>query len=140
MSRSGYTDDGDFDQWQHIMWRGRVASSIRGKRGQAFLQELLESLDAMPEKRLIAHELRQDGEVCTLGSIGAKRGVKLETLDPHDYEGLSDVFGIAAPLVQEIEWMNDEGVWARTPEERWQKMRDWVVENLKDKPASPALV
>ena len=48
MSRSGYSDDID-DNWAHIMWRGRVASSIRGKRGQAMLRELLAALDAMPE-------------------------------------------------------------------------------------------
>lgn len=48
MSRSGYSNDGE----NIAMWRGQVASAIRGKRGQAFLRELVEALDAMPEKRL----------------------------------------------------------------------------------------
>jgi len=31
MSRSGYSDDfGNDYQWQQIMWRGAVASAIRG--------------------------------------------------------------------------------------------------------------
>lgn len=44
-----------------IRWRGAVASAIRGKRGQAFLREMLAALDAMPEKRLIAGSLVFDG-------------------------------------------------------------------------------
>jgi len=47
MSRSGYSDDCD-DQWSLICWRGAVKSAIRGKRGQAFLKEMLAALDALP--------------------------------------------------------------------------------------------
>ena len=131
MSRSGYTDDyGDDDPWALIRWRGAVASSIRGKRGQAFLRELIEALDAMPEKRLIADDLQRGGEVCALGSVGAKRGVDMAKLDPEDFDTLAGVFNIAAPLVQEIEWENDEGYYA-TPEVRWKRMRAWAVSNLK---------
>ena len=39
MSRSGYCDE--LEQSELAMWRGQVASAIRGKRGQAFLVELL---------------------------------------------------------------------------------------------------
>jgi hypothetical protein len=63
MSRSGYSDDCD-DQWRHIMWWGAVTSSIRGKRGQAFLREMRDALDAMPEKRLAPDALVRGGEVC----------------------------------------------------------------------------
>lgn len=45
MSRSGYCDDGDYGQWEMIMWRGAVTSAFRGKRGQAFLKEMLDSRD-----------------------------------------------------------------------------------------------
>jgi hypothetical protein len=134
--RCGYTDDGE--QWDLIKWRGQVASAIRGKRGQAFLRELLDALDAMPEKRLIAEALRADGEVCALGSIGAKRGVDLESLDPEDYDKLANVFGIAHQLVQEIEWINDEASYyvAKTPEDRWAYVRAWVVKNIKGEPCA----
>jgi hypothetical protein len=130
MSRSGYSDG--VDQWDLIRWRGAVASSIRGQRGQAFLRELVVALDAMPVKRLIARELRQGGEVCTLGAIGATRGVDLEALDPKDYSTLASIFGVASPLIQEIEWKNDDA-WCvpETPESRWMRMRKWVADNLK---------
>lgn len=139
MSRSGYTEDyGDDNPWALIRWRGAVASSIRGKRGQAFLREMLEALDALPEKRLVAHELINPvGEVCALGSVGAARGVAMEALDPEDYSTLAGVFGVAEPLIQEIEYMNDEGYWGADDAKRWQAMRDWVVSNLRAEPALP---
>lgn len=131
MSRSGYSDD--IDRWELIKWRGQVASTIRGKRGQAFLRELLAALDAMPDKKLIAGDLRRDGEVCAIGSLGAARGIDLEALDPHDHETIASAFGIAHQLVQEIEYMNDEGTWKRdSPQSRWCRMRAWVRQQLKD--------
>lgn len=108
MSRSGYTDDDGDDPLALGRWRGRVASALRGKRGQAFLQELAASLDAMPDKRLIAHELKADGDFCTLGVLGDARGIDLGNLDPEDYEGVAEAFGIAPCMAQEIVYENDE--------------------------------
>lgn len=146
MSRSGYSDDCE-DNWQLIKWRGQVASAIRGKRGQAFLTELIEALDAMPVKRLIAHDLQQqntppfippqfsDCSVCAIGSVGIRRGVELKTIDPEDYDKIANTFGIAHQLVQEIEWVNDEGgSWRETPDERWKRVRAWAANLLKPKP------
>lgn len=126
MSRSGYSDD--YDDGLLAMWRGQVASAIRGRRGQKFLRDLIEALDALPEKKLIRDDLiHADGAVCALGAVGVKRGVAgLELLDPEDHQTLSGVFDIAHQLVQEVEWMNDEGAWNDTPETRWQRMRRWA--------------
>jgi len=148
MSRSGYCDDMD-DQWAHIRWRGVVASSIRGRRGQAFLTEMLAALDALPEKRLIAHELvvplkcrcswcqRQGAAVCAIGAVGRARGVDMAKLDPEDPYGVAGAFGIAAPLAQEIVYMNDEAWYGLTPEKRFEKMRAWVASLIKTVPAAP---
>ena len=131
MNRAGYSEDCD-DNWQHIMWRGQVASSIRGRRGQAFLKELVAALDAMPQKRLIKNELRSSDGVCAIGSVGAARGLNLEALDPDDYNSIAGAFGIAAPLVRELEYANDEcGRHRETPEDRWQRVRDWAVSQIK---------
>ena len=131
MSRSGYDDD--IDQWAMIRWRGQVASAIRGKRGQAFLRELVEALDALPEKRLITYNLSSGGNVCAIGSVGLKCGVDMNVLDPYDSERLSAVFGIADQLVREIEFMNDEAAYySETPEQRWQRMRAWAVSLIKE--------
>lgn len=140
MSRSGYTDD-DCDQWAFIRWRGQVVQAIRGKRGQAFLRELVEALDAMPKKRLIARALIIDAppsippdvpQVCAIGALGLRRGVNLAALDPEDYDAVADTFGIAHQLVREIEWMNDEMYRRATPEARWLSMRQWAAGLIKD--------
>ncbi len=131
MSRAGYGDDCD-DSWAQIMWRGQVASSIRGKRGQAFLRELIDALDALPEKKLAYYDLKSDAGVCALGCVGVKRGMEVEKLDPEDWNGLAAAFGIAAPLVREIEWMNDEAGWYdETPEKRWQRVHNWAASQIK---------
>lgn len=165
MSRSGYTDDMD-DPLAHGRWRGAVNSALQGKRGQALLTELLEALDAMPEKRLYPGSFATpEGEFCTLGVLGAKRGTKMDDLGDEDWCDTSTVgqrFGIAPALAAEIMYLNDEyfgdvhkwvyveicgpmrphfpdwGQHTRSvivsndshAEERWQRMRAWVVENI----------
>ena len=132
MSRSGYDDGGDFDNWSHIRWRGQVTSSIRGKRGQDFLRALLEALDALPEKRLITGDLEADGQVCTIGALGRQRGMDMSKLDPEDIWNVADAFGIASPLAREIVFLNDEAVWNETPEQRWVRMRRDVASMIKE--------
>lgn len=132
MSRSGYSDDSD-DNWSFICWRGAVESAIRGKRGQAFLRELLAALDALPERKLIANELEvSDGAVCAIGAVGKARGVDMSKIDPEDMERVAGKFGIADALAKEIVWMNDEaGHWKETPEQRFERVRKWVACKIK---------
>lgn len=130
MSRSGYSDD--IENWSLIRWRGQVTSAIRGKRGQTFLRELLAALEAMPNKRLITHELREGGEMCALGALGAQRGLPLEEMDPDDPEVVAAAFGVAPQLVQEIVYKNDEDCDHMTPDQRWDHMRGWVKAHIKE--------
>lgn len=129
MGRHGYIED--LDNWALIMWRGRVASAIRGKRGQAMLREMRDALDAMPDKRLISQELQSDEEVCALGALGRAKGVDLATLDPEDHDGLAKQFNVAPCLIQEVEWINDEWGDGSTPEGRWKVVRRWVEEQIR---------
>jgi hypothetical protein len=155
MSRSGYSDDCD-DYWQHIRWRGAVASAMRGKKGQAFLKELLAALDAMPRKRLIPNELEvtvppevwivddrgtvyTENSVCALGQLGQTRNMDLSKLDPEDYGGVAGAFDVNEKIIQEIVYTNDESFlgtysggryYPVTPEERWRKVRAWVANQI----------
>ena len=139
MGRSGYTDDFD-DNWGLIKWRGQVSSAIRGKRGQAFLRELRDALDAMPEKRLVKSAdgeiVNDEGDCCALGSVALARGMpNAQELDSTDHELMADTFNVAHQLVQEVEWMNDEwfGEYSKkTPEDRWHWMRDWVGKKIRE--------
>lgn len=129
MSRSGYIDDMD-DQWQHIRWRGAVASALRGRRGQAFLNEMLAAMDAMPEKKLIRDSLEAEGAVCAIGAVGKARGIDMSGVDPEDSDRVSAMFGIPDALAREIVYTNDECFWKQTPEERFTAMRDWIKSEI----------
>lgn len=132
MSRSGYSEDCDDSSTN--LWRGAVERSIRGKRGQAFLREALAALDAMPEKRLAADSLHETatGEYCTLGVVGAARGMDMGPLEFIEASGVAKAFGIARALAAEIMWMNDDDYDYQSPVHRWASMRSWVNSQIKE--------
>lgn len=121
MGRSGYSDDYEYVE----LYRTAVRRATTGRRGQDLLRRLRSALDAMPSKRLIADEIKNDaGEVCALGALDPNA--------PSYYaEELAKHFGIARALAAEIVYMNDEW-WGRneTPEARWTRMRAWVEEQI----------
>ena len=145
MSRSGYSDNWD-DNWRFILYRGHVASAIRGKRGQRFLRDLISALDAMPEKKLISHAVAKDGCYCAMGAVGAARGMTDEALeafnvDPYDDDGFQTIvlgreLNIASALAREVAFINDDGEFYHRPdfteEQRWHEVRAWAVRNLRE--------
>lgn len=137
MSRSGYSDDfGDEYPGQMALYRGAVDRAIGGKRGQQFLRELAAAMDAMPEKVLIADELKDaDGDFCALGVVGNVRGIDLSKIDPEDAEAVSRMFNIAECMAREIVFINDDDFaygWSdETPQERWKRVRQWVEQHIK---------
>lgn len=146
MSRSGYVDDCD-EQWQFALWRGSVASAIRGRRGQSFLKEMLASLDAMPVKRLIAGDLVapelvpcshwglfETESVCAIGALGKARGIDMSSMDPEDAATVAGAFNIADCLAREVVCLNDEHYDPETPERRFERMRAWIVSEIRIAP------
>lgn len=129
MSRSGYSDD--TEQWHLIMWRGAVVSAIRGKRGQAFLAEMLAALDAMPVKELAAEVLVKDGCMCALGAVANARGLDVSDIDPEDFEAVSETLKIPNSLAREIAYLNDDDWPDQMPANRWRRMRYWVAGQIK---------
>lgn len=146
MDRAGYTDDFDDEDGALRLgrWRGRVASSTRGKRGQRFLAFALKALDRMEDNRLAANTfgVGEDGCMCLMSSIATETGrasVLSEVLravevdewgycnDPEYACGLlADAFDIASPLAQELVYLNDMGSHRETPSRRWQRMRQTI--------------
>jgi hypothetical protein len=133
MSRSGYSDD--LDDLELGRWRAQVNSAIRGKRGQSFFRNLVDALDALPEKRLVSSVLQDpEGEVCALGAALKHSGKECpisEDEDDFDSDWTAAQLDIATQLVQETVWQNDEGGWNETAEARWERMRRWAEANLK---------
>lgn len=154
MSRSGYSDEAE----DVGLWRGAVASALRGRRGQAFLRELLSALDALPLPRLVREDLvrAQEYEViggaeyCALGAVGRRRGTDLTKVDPYNNLEVAETFDVAHALACEVMWVNDNSKLAyyrqvtlsdgklwhlrrdETPEERFARVRAWVVSNLRE--------
>ncbi len=132
MSRSGYSED----CWDSSinLYRGTVERAIKGKRGQAFLQEMAKALDEMPEKRLIPEELiSKTGEVCAIGSVCKARGLDVSGVDVEDADSVARLVGLSRSMTAEIEYENDEGGrHDETPEQRWTRIRKWVDDNLRD--------
>ena len=130
MSRSGYSYD--CDDWALIRWRGAVDKAILGTRGQHFLHDLRDALDAMPVKRLIKDALQQDGEVCALGAVGVKRGIDMSTIDPEERDDVAAAFNIAPALAAEVACVNDDDYdWVHeSSEQRWQRVRRWVDDQI----------
>lgn len=130
MSRSGYSDD--IENWSLIRWRGAVTSSLRGKRGQAFLAEALSALDALTEPALIPNSLEISGSFCLLGAVGNARGTPLNSVDNDDHHSVAHLFDVPHALACEIMWENDEGSYGNeTPRARFERMRRWIVRNLR---------
>lgn len=129
MSRSGYCDD--IEQKDYAMWRGRVMSAIRGKRGQKLIADLRKALEEMPDKRLVKGELQTSGgDVCSLGCVGVSRGHDFKSLDPEqDNDVLAKTLDVAECLIREIEYENDETF--RSEEDRYKHMLNWAIRHLQ---------
>jgi hypothetical protein len=132
MSRSGYYDD-----CENVgLWRGAVQRAITGYRGQHLLHRLRDALDAMPVKRLIADEIKNEaGEVCALGALDPN-------VKEYDAVYLAEHFKVAHALAAEIVYINDEAQSWRakdeTPEARWIRMRAWVESQIGPSPPAGA--
>jgi hypothetical protein len=109
-----------------------VSSALKVKRDQAFLIEPHDAMDAMPNKRLVADTLEADGQFCTLGVLSAMRSIEMSVIDAHCRETVSGAFRIAPAMAAEVVFENDECGWNETPEQRWQRMRNWVGSQIKE--------
>lgn len=123
------------------LYRNAVDSAFWGKRGQAFLKDLLAALDALPGKRLVPYAFEtEEGEVCALGAVAKVKGVDMpkgdfEESDGVDCRALGRKFNIAQCMVREIMFENDEAgdyysVPGETPEQRFERMRVWVSSRM----------
>lgn len=136
MSRSGYSYDCEYLE----LYRGTVERALKGKRGQAFLRELVVALDAMPEKVLIAGQLvNESGACCAIGAVCKARSLDVSTVDYFDPDSVARAIGVSRSMAAEIEYMNDEwGEPGETPSQRWERMRKWASENIVAKTANSA--
>lgn len=153
MSRHGF-DEGDEptcveDDLRMWGYANAIKRATKGKRGQKFLRDLRDALDAMPEKRLADGSfVAGDGEVCALGCLMRARGVDAPVYDGEfdevrapgeegwesgDETGriAAEILDIAESLAREVMYVNDDIAGNLNPELRWQLVRRWVEKRIK---------
>ena len=127
VSRSGYYDDGDCDSTEDFLrmcaWTGNVRRHLGGRRGQAFLWELYQALEALPQHELITGALvDRTGACCSLGAVAVARGVPVPeelgvaafdefgaVLEDSDfYDAASGLLDIHEMMAREVMYQNDD--------------------------------
>lgn len=117
--RINYSEEEDFPG-QFELWQANCRRSIKGKRGQAELRILRDTLLALPEKRLIEGLLYDDeGGVCAIGAYARYSGIRIEGRNPED---ATDEVGVEAGMPPLVAWkvveVNDTYFGRLNPERR----------------------
>lgn len=139
VSRSGYSDDYDGDGAPPEFWEAAVKRAVTGKRGQAFMREMLSALDAMPVKALEKSVLVKGTACCAMGAVAIARKLDTSGVDAECTREVGNLLGIARSLAGEIAFHNDDdfghlALSNETPEQRWVRMRAWVAEQIEVRP------
>lgn len=120
-------------------------ATLRGKRSQAFLRELVAALDALPQPELSEGALgdRRTGCVCVLGAIALAQGDSFDDLAKDNGNWSPDDaakwYSISPTLANEIISANDDwrdGNAVDVRRSRWRHVRAWAVHHLIE-PAQP---
>jgi hypothetical protein len=130
VSRSWEGESDDPLDWGR--YKAATRSTLRGRRGQAFLRELIAALDALHRPELSAGALgnRRTGCVCALGAIALAQGASFDDLarDNGDWGpgDAADWYNISPTLANEIISANDDwgdGNSAKVRQSRWRHVR-----------------
>jgi hypothetical protein len=138
MSRSGYSEDYDYDSGgapPEFYWQA-LDNAMRGKRGQALLRDIAAGMDAMEHKVLVKGFLRDGGAFCMVGVATNVRNVNLEDIpDGELFEQdagywitkLARRLNVAQCVIASLIWQNDEfGAPNESPAGRWRRIRSWI--------------
>ena len=136
-------------------WMGRRKAVLNGRPGKAALAELEQVLLAMPHKRLIEGSLCDGTGVCANGAWLYRHWVdgglspreawrKLKTEGKDRYFGNSEgdeldrtvamtvkELGVTKTLAELVAYINDEEVWAATPERRYAQVLERVQRYMR---------
>jgi hypothetical protein len=140
MTRLYYYDD-DLDYFQEGLIAGALRSAIRGKRGQQFLRDLVQALDALPSPELAAGALEDEktGCCCAFGAVRRFRGADAVPLWFHPMEedmtpdNLAEPFNVSKTLAWAVVQANEDGMIGNDESKRrlrWKQVRDWAVRRL----------
>lgn len=142
MSRLDYGDgDSYWEPWMDGQQAGALRSATRGKRGQRFLRDLIEALDALPVPELAVGALEDEetGCCCAFGAVRRHRGAENVPLgfDPTREDmppdSLAQPFDVSQTLAWAVVQANEESSTSNTPDarrRRFKEVRRWAVAKL----------
>ncbi len=142
MTRLYYYDD-DCDPGEEGLRQGWLHSAIRGKRGQRFLHDLVEALDALPAPELSCGSLEdaETGCCCAFGAVRRLRGPENVRLWFHPEEedmtpdSLAEPFDVPQTLAWAVVQANEEMSSGNTEQDRrrrWTEVRAWAACKLQE--------
>lgn len=158
MTRISYSEE---EPWQGAfeLFRANTDRQLAGRKGQATLRELEGALLALPEKRLIGGAIACGNEVCAVGALLVQRRVdkgesrdealaRYQPAEPEDvdewgdydtydgYEDPTETIAAAEGVPKLVAWrlaeLNDMLLQDCKPEERYERVLDWVRSHLKE--------
>jgi len=133
-----YEGDDDWEPWMNGQRAGALRSAIRGRRGQQFLRDLVNALDALPEPELSAGALedKETGCCCAFGAVRRHRGAESVPLGFHPMEEdvtpdhLTEPFDVSRALAWEVVEAKEGWSKSNLPGARRQRFKDvrrWAV-------------
>lgn len=136
-----YCDDDDLDPSREGLVAGALRSAVRGKRGQRFILDLVQALDALPSPELAAGALEDEttGCCCAFGAVRRFRGSEAVPLwfDPMEEDltpdHLAEPFNVSETLAWAVVQANEDGMTGNeesTRRRRWKVVKDWAVRQL----------
>jgi hypothetical protein len=139
MTRLYYDDD--LDPSREGLVAGALRSAVRGKRGQRFIRDLVQALDALPSPELAAGALEdEDTECCcAFGAVRRFRGSDAVPLwfDPMEEDltpdHLAEPFNVSETLAWAVVQVNEDGMTGNdvsTRRHRWNVVKDWAIRQL----------
>jgi len=141
MGRLYYHDDDDECPSLDGLREGWVQNAIRGGRGQRFLRDLVDALDALPTPELSSGALEDPatGCCCAFGAVRRLRGPEEVRLwfDPAEEDrppdDLAVPFDVSWALAWRVVQVNEERSCSNSEPDRrrrWADVRDWAVRHL----------
>lgn len=136
-----YCYDDDSDPCQEGLIAGALRSAVQGKRGQQFLRDLVQALDALPLPELAAGALEDEetGCCCAFGAVRRLRGADAVPLwfNPMEEDmtpdNLAEPFNVSETLAWAVVQANEDGMTGNdesTRRLRWKEVRNWAVQRL----------
>jgi len=101
-----------------------MSGQIHTRKGKKIIREVIAALDKLPKPRLISGRMEFGGDFCAIGAL--YKDCSLNTsFDPSIHQ-LAAMLDAPVDLIDRIMAANDHLGSEETPEQRWERMRNFL--------------